>query len=370
MRNDQAVNEIIGTILIIILVVALAAVIAALFVGLIDLTPKSAFIAPDITNQTIAGKNVIKLYNKGGDTATLNMSGQGQYVMGVYIDSSTGSSRAIPLSQMNQFRPGDTLYVFKTANGFYITSNLTDLSSPAVGQFPSGAVTVRLVDENSHLLIARWSNGAGGSQTPPGGIPVGASGFWSFNEGTGTTSADLSGKGYTGLIKNATWTVGKLGNALLFNGINSSVRIQGSASEAPENAIAFEAWVNPTEQKTAKIIQKRDWDGDGIGQDKWNGWQGSIRTADGVSHSVNWGSGQVPLDTWSHLALSYDGASLKLYVNGVLKAETPVTGKLKKTTEDIYIGSDAGIQKFFKGTIDELAFYNRSLSAAEIASRV
>ena len=370
MKNDQAVSEIIGTILILILVIAAAAVVAALFLGLVDLTPKSAFIAPEITDQTINGKNVIKLYNKGGDTATLNVSGQGHYVMGVYIDSSTGSSRAFPLSQTNQFRPGDLLYVFKTANGFSITNNLSDLLSPAVGQFPSGAVAVRLVDENSHLLIAKWNNGAGGSQTPPGGIPVGTSGFWSFNEGTGTTTADLSGKGYTGIITNATWVNGKLGNALLFNGIDSSVRIQGSASEAPENSIAFEAWVNPTGQNTTKIIQKRDWDGDGIGQDKWNGWQGSIRTADGVSHTVNWGAGQVLLNTWTHLALSYDGSSLKLYVNGALKAETPVTGKLKKNTEDIFIGSAADGQKFFKGTIDEAAFYNRSLSAAEIASRV
>ncbi|MEI7432967.1 MAG: LamG domain-containing protein [Methanomicrobiales archaeon] len=370
MKNDHAINEIIGSFLIVILVIAVAAIVASLFLGLIDLTPKSAFIAPDITSQNISGKNVVKLYNRGGDTASLNLSSQGQYVMGVYIDSSTGSTRAVPLSQTNQFRPGDTLYVFKTASGFYITNNLSELLSPAIGQFPPGAITVRLVDENSHLLIAKWNIDAGGSQTSPGGIPNGTSGFWSFNDGAGTTTADLSGKGYTGIITNATWVNGKQGKALLFNGIDSSVRIQGSASEAPENAIAFEAWVNPTEQNTTKIIQKRDWDGEGIGQDKYNGWQGSIYTADKVLHKVNWGGGPVLLNSWTHLALTYDGASLKLYVNGVLKGETPVTGKLKKTSEDIYIGSDAGGQKFFKGTIDEAAFYNRSLSAAEIASRV
>ena len=103
MKNYQAINEIIGSVLIIILVIALAAVIAALFMGLIDLTPKSAFIAPDITNQAINGKNVIKLYNKGGDTAILNLNSQGQYVMGVYVDSSAGNNKAIPLSSTPQF---------------------------------------------------------------------------------------------------------------------------------------------------------------------------------------------------------------------------------------------------------------------------
>jgi PKD repeat protein len=210
MKNDQAINEIIGSVLIVILVIAAAAIVASLFLGLIDLTPKSAFIAPDITSQNISGKNIIKLFNKGGDTATLNVSGQGQYVMGVYVDSSAGSTRAIPLSSTTQFRPGDTLYVFKTASGFYITNNLSEIISPAVGQFPSGEITIRLVDENSHLLIATWSTSIGGSQPVPlpvsnfigtpliGNVPLtvqfndtstSAPTAWSWNFGDGGTSS-------------------------------------------------------------------------------------------------------------------------------------------------------------------------------------
>jgi len=155
------------------------------------------------------------LYNRGGDTANLNMSGQGQYVMGVYIDSSTGSSRAIPLSQTNQFRPGDTLYVFKTNSGFYTTNNLSDLSSPAILSFPSGTLGVRLVDENSHLLIAKWSTSIGGSQpvSPPvsnfigtpliGNVPLtvqfndtstGSPATWNWNFGDGGNSAQQNPK--------------------------------------------------------------------------------------------------------------------------------------------------------------------------------
>lgn len=213
MKNDTAVSEIIGTILIIILVVAFAALIAALFMGLVDLAPKSAFIAPDITNQTIFGKNVIKLYNRGGDTATLDISGQGLYPMGVYIDSSAGSSRAIPLPQTSQFRPGDILYVCNTTTGYRITNNISSVSDSWVHSLPSGQVGVRLVDENSHLLIAKWNTSIGGPSPTPvsppaadftgspvsGNVPFavqftdtstgGSPMAWSWNFGDGNTSA-------------------------------------------------------------------------------------------------------------------------------------------------------------------------------------
>jgi hypothetical protein len=134
MKNDHAVSVIIGAILIIILVVALAAVIVALFMGLIDLTPKSAFIAPDISGQTINGKNVIKMYNKGGDTATLDLSGQGQYPMSVRVDTSSGSYRAQPAPGVSLFSPGTSLYVYSstgsyTSGGYRITNNISALNS-------------------------------------------------------------------------------------------------------------------------------------------------------------------------------------------------------------------------------------------------
>lgn len=164
MKNERAMSESIGVVLMIGLVVVFVAVIAAIFLGLIDITPKSAFIAPDIEKQTISGKNSIRIYNKGGDTATLNVSGQGHYVMGVYIDSSTGSTRAIPLSQTSQFRPGDTIYVYNSIIGYQITNNISDLSASSVLSFPSGQVGIRLVDEKSKVLIARWDGSIGDIQ--------------------------------------------------------------------------------------------------------------------------------------------------------------------------------------------------------------
>lgn len=213
MKNDQAVSEIIGTILIIILVVALAAVIAALFMGLIDLTPKSAFIAPDISGQTVPVKNggkinIVQMYNRGGDTATLDLSGQGQYPMSVWVDTSSGSYRAVPAPGVNLFSPGTNLYVYSgTGNyqsgGYQITNNISALNSNGGVYYPIG---VRLIDDASHLLIIRW-NSTGSS----GGILAGhllfngtqSYTYPSINAFNATTTLKISAQVYP-VLKNDT----------------------------------------------------------------------------------------------------------------------------------------------------------------------
>lgn len=68
-----------------------------------------------------------------------------------------------------------------------------------------------------------------------------------FSEGTGTTVADASDKGFTGTIQNAVWTTaGKYGNALVFNGSNALVTIPNAAALQLTTAMTLEAWVNPS----------------------------------------------------------------------------------------------------------------------------
>jgi hypothetical protein len=73
-RDNDAISEIAGTILLIVLVIALAGVTAALFSGVIDLTGKSAFIAPELERGDVAGKTVITIHN----TAYLTRPHQGE----------------------------------------------------------------------------------------------------------------------------------------------------------------------------------------------------------------------------------------------------------------------------------------------------
>jgi hypothetical protein len=78
------------------------------------------------------------------------------------------------------------------------------------------------------------------------------------------------------------------------------------------------------------------------------------------------GSAALSVNTWSHLAATYDNATLHLYVNGVSVAATPLTGPLQTSDMPLRIGGNTIWGEYFRGQIDDVRIYSRALSAAEI----
>jgi LruC domain-containing protein len=167
-------------------------------------------------------------------------------------------------------------------------------------------------------------------------------------------------------INGASITSGVTGNSLSFDGLNDYATAANNTDLNPLQEVSIMAWVKTQENKTAKIAQKGDWDGHGIHQDKWKGWSGHIRTADNKTHSLHWNNGVPMKDEWYHLCVTFDGAIMKLYVNGQLKNSKEVTGNLKVNGRSFSVGSDNGSQKFFNGTIDDVRFYGKSISQTAI----
>jgi len=153
-----------------------------------------------------------------------------------------------------------------------------------------------------------------------------------------------------------------------FNGTTDWIKIPSSAGLSFPNKCSFEAWVKPTKQQSVKIVQKGDWDGCGLGQDLYKGFQASIYLGNFNNAMVNWGSGQPALNTWYHLAGVYDGTTLSLYVNGVLKNSMAVPSVLVNNSRTVSIGSDNGGQKFFQGLIDEVSIWNIALTSQQVNS--
>src|SRR6185295_11995350 len=76
----------------------------------------------------------------------------------------------------------------------------------------------------------------------------------------------------------------------------------------------------------------------------------------------------IPLNTWTHLAQTYDGSTIRLYVNGTQVASAARTGALQTTTSPLWIGGNNPYGEYFQGRIDDARVYSRALSASEIVT--
>jgi hypothetical protein len=201
------------------------------------------------------------------------------------------------------------------------------------------------------------------AQTP------GLVGAWGFNEDSGTTVTDSSGNNNTGTIIGATrTTAGKYGSALSFNGTNARVRVNSSASLNVTTGLTLEAWVRPTASQSAwrTIVQKQS-DAYFLNASNDNGplFPSGGGIFGGVTTYVS-ASAANPINVWTHVALTYDGAMLRLYVNGTQVASQARTGNIQITSNPLWIGGNNPYGEYFRGLIDEVRVYNRALTQAEI----
>lgn len=185
-----------------------------------------------------------------------------------------------------------------------------------------------------------------------------------FDEGSGPTAADSSGNGNDGtLYGDTSWVDGKFGKAIYFDGSgNDYVRVADDDSLKPDK-ITIEAWVKLNSLQDGIIVGKMDYDND-LGYffkselTLWYPWLGF-----GIS---TWGYFFSPLETnkWIHLALSFDGNSIRVFKDGIKIREESWTGTLTHTNNDLFIGVEykAGVfQAFLNGAVDEVRIYNKAL---------
>jgi hypothetical protein len=196
-------------------------------------------------------------------------------------------------------------------------------------------------------------------------------GSWNFNEKSGSVAADASGQRNTGTIVGATHvSTGKHGYALKFNGTSNRVTVAESVSLDLKSGMTLEAWVAPsTITGYRSAIFK---------EDKVNGQEAyALYAANGNSKAtaeVANGGGRTTLagtqatatTSWTHLAETYDGSHLRVYVNGALVGDKTITGGLAQTSDVLSIGGNAVWSEWFKGLIDDVRVYNGALDATAI----
>jgi len=192
---------------------------------------------------------------------------------------------------------------------------------------------------------------------------------WTFDEGKGDTTADISGNGNDATFDgNPQWTQGKFGKGLKFDG-NSRLRVEDSDSLRVTDAFTIALWANPESGQPdwAKFIckQKVPYYPYGLQYDNSQGIFGTGNVNgqryDTTPHLPNFPG------EWHHLALVFDGKTLVLYKDGEEVARNDsAKGKITQNNEPVSIGGRLNTGQNFKGILDDVRLYNRALSQKEI----
>lgn len=131
---------------------------------------------------------------------------------------------------------------------------------------------------------------------------------------------------------------------------------------------SFSAWIKPnTNNMTGYILTK--YDRFVVGQYQFGIENGKAYCSREVSPWSVTGSTDLLADQWYHIAATYDGTQLKIYVNGKLDGTTNMTGSISSINRDIIIGAryrSSNIDDHFDGLIDELCVWDKALDQGEI----
>src|SRR3990167_3857563 len=190
--------------------------------------------------------------------------------------------------------------------------------------------------------------------------------WYKFDEGSGTVAVDASVGGNNGTINGATWTAGKNGGGLGFDGRNDYVQ----ASESPSlnisgNAITLSTWVNYRDTNKHQIFIAKPFNASShlspyfsyslhglfvnSTQIKPRFWLSIGGTGKSITSSE-----LISPESWYHIVGVYDGSTMKIYVNGVERGSIAVSGNISSYSTPLRLGANGGFTEYFSGTIDDV----------------
>ncbi|HWM10432.1 MAG TPA: LamG-like jellyroll fold domain-containing protein, partial [Solirubrobacteraceae bacterium] len=227
--------------------------------------------------------------------------------------------------------------------------------------------------DGAHAITAVATDASGNAQTS-GSVPIevhntGLVASFGFDEPSGATATDTLSD-HDGTIAGAARVAGgRYGAALSFDGVDDWVSVPHAAALNLSAGMTLEAWVRPTalgswrsvvmkEQASALPYALHASTGEGVPA-------ASVFTSSALTAT---GPPPLGLATWTHLAMTWDGSVLRLYVDGAEVATQPAPGALLTSTGQLRIGGNSLRGEFFSGLIDEVRVYDRALSATRIGA--
>jgi Concanavalin A-like lectin/glucanases superfamily len=179
----------------------------------------------------------------------------------------------------------------------------------------------------------------------------------------GTTN-DIA-ENQSGILRNgATFAPGMVGQALSLDGVDDFFEVNGFFLSQSFSALSMETWIKPTQVATGRIFDKAPPGGTNGFLLELSG--GHLRAVFGANSATSTAS--IPAGTYTHVAATYDGTNIRLYINGALDSTTAATtpGAIASNSLNAFIGAGREAGTAFGGQIDEFAIYRSTLTAGEI----
>ena len=204
-------------------------------------------------------------------------------------------------------------------------------------------------------------------------------GHWKMDEGGGSQLRDMSGWGNDAdVVGSPAWVKGFQGSALALDGSSHAV-VSDQAGLDVSTGLTLSAWIQPSAQTDQDLISRavtNSVDGYTLGLSS-----SSSATAPGTVflrlNQATSGSAfqlssvsQYPATglAWMHVAATYDGTTMRMYINGVEESSIPGPVSIATNAVDFGIGAQSDGANPFHGVFDDVRVYNRALSASEIAA--
>jgi len=319
----------------------------------------------------------------GGRAVWLSQNGGGPKV-----DTTTEKVRDDSPVKINEFRVGTStdstdsfIELVNTASSPVDVSRWT-LTEHAAGQAVSSTVTVppgTKIAAHGHYLLGLSASGLAAPANPgdstlnvrtTAGMSVGDT----VTVGTGSAAETAKIAEIPSVGASGPRVAGKLGNAVKLNGADEYVSLPtGIVSTLSDFTVS--AWVNPSAEPTwSRIFDFGTGESDYMFLTVDGGGAGlrfAITTNSNGGEQQLTGGGLLPLNTWSHVAVTLSGTTGTLYLNGSPVATNPNMtlhpSSLGNTNQN-YIGKSQWPDPLLNATVDDFNIYNRALSASEVAA--
>jgi probable HAF family extracellular repeat protein len=206
--------------------------------------------------------------------------------------------------------------------------------------------------------------------TPVDASRTAAVAAYRFDSGYAPLAVDSSEHGNHGVLSGQASTVTDFlrGDVLSLDG-NSRVIVPSAPSLDLRTAFTLEAWVKPTITPSgwATVLLKESLSGLSYALYASDNapWPAGYARVAGIDRVVK-GTDALPLKEWTHLATTYDGARMRLFVNGALVGSRVQTGTVTTSGRDLQIGGNEYWGEYFAGLIDDVRIYDFAWSEDQI----